>query len=513
MTAMTHPLAALAAALCLTTLPARAQQELFKWTASDTGETSFGRSVALAGNRALVGTWELSSSDTPGKVYLYDVETGAELSVWQASDGVDHDLFGRSLDMSGNLAIVGASRAPGPFPVDGAAYLFDVTTGQELHKLVSPASSPASWFGTSVALHEHLALVGEPNLPYEGRAHLFNTQTGAPIWEFRASDGEWGEYFGESVALSGSLVIIGAPRDDDGGNNSGSVYMFDTAFGVQLLELTDPAGASYSNFGQSVAISGDRLVVGAPGQTTFTGPGTAYIFDAGTGALLNVLHATGGGANQDFFGHSVAISGDRILVGSPGTNGDGSAFVFDLYTGAQLYELTASDGAPADFFGGAVAQSGDRSLIGAPHFLGLEWSASYLFAVDGPGVNYCAASPNSTSQPSLIAALGSPSVSDDYLTLSATNAPPGQPAIFFAGANAASLPFGDGVLCATGTIIRLNPIVAESGGLFTKSVDLATHGAVLSGMGTTHFQCWYRDPAAGGAGFNLSDGLALQLEP
>jgi hypothetical protein len=134
-------------------------------------------------------------------------------------------------------------------------------------------------------------------------------------------------------------------------------------------------------------------------------------------------------------------------------------------------------------------------------------------ASTGIGTNYCTSVPNSTGGASVIGATGSDSLGAANFTLGATNAPANQPAIFFFGNGALSAPFGNGTLCAGGTIKR-GPVIVESGGTYSYSLDFGAYGPDLgAGGASTFFQCWYRDPAAGGAFFNTSDGLEVVFLP
>ena len=125
------------------------------------------------------------------------------------------------------------------------------------------------------------------------------------------------------------------------------------------------------------------------------------------------------------------------------------------------------------------------------------------------GQNYCVSTNNSTGVPAVISATGSPSVIGNELTLMASGLPD-QPGLFFHGTSIAQVPFGDGFRCVGLPIVRLNPPVVASGGMVSVDVDLFQEGI---GAGLRYFQFWYRDPAASGAGFNLSDGRAINFLP
>ena len=160
------------------------------------------------------------------------------------------------------------------------------------------------------------------------------------------------DYFGLSVAISGNRVVVGAHGEDDaGGTYSGKAYIFDATTGSLLHTLHNPNayGTSASDqFGTSVAISGNRVVVGAPyeGDAGGTYSGKVYIFDVNTGGLLTTLSNPNayGTSTSDYFGYSVDIDGNRVAVGAyaeddaRGAN-SGKAYIFDATTGSLLHTL------------------------------------------------------------------------------------------------------------------------------------------------------------------------------
>ena len=173
--------------------------------------------------------------------------------------------------------------------------------------------------------------------------------------------------FGESVALSPTYVVIGEPRSDEVASDAGTVSVFSAKTGVFQRRLKAADAASSDKFGSAVAVSGNRILVGA---TESDGDlGAAYVFDAVTGRQLRKLVAIGGGSN-DSFGRAVALHGHLALIGAPGHNTGvagftGAAFLFDINTGTQLAKLVPSDGTPGMQFGGSVSLNGSLSVVGA----------------------------------------------------------------------------------------------------------------------------------------------------
>ncbi|MFT3990549.1 MAG: FG-GAP repeat protein [Luteolibacter sp.] len=202
--------------------------------------------------------------------------------------------------------------------------------------------------------------------------------------ELTVSDGAEIDWFGYSASLSGDTGLIGAVYDDDKGDDSGSAYVFrdlDTTTGTinENVKLIASDSTVYDYFGQSVSLSGNIGLVGAIfGDGNATDSGSAYIFrnlDTASGTVNeSVKLIASDGAEDDYFGASVSLSGTTGLVGAYGDDdkGDdsGSAYVFrdlDTATGTvnESVKLTASDGAASDYFGTSVSLSGTIGLIGA----------------------------------------------------------------------------------------------------------------------------------------------------
>jgi len=196
--------------------------------------------------------------------------------------------------------------------------------------------------------------------------------------QLTAADGAANAQFGYSVAISGDTAAVGVPNDDVGGNtDQGSAYVFvrNGTTWSQQQKLTAGDGAANDNFGFSVAISGDTVVVGAHFDDVGanTNQGSAYVFvrSGTTWSQQQKLLAVPVGANCEF-GYSVALSGETAVVGTPGSlvsahTNQGSAFVFVRISGLWLQQaqLTADDGAANDLLGRSVAIDGDTAVVGA----------------------------------------------------------------------------------------------------------------------------------------------------
>ena len=136
----------------------------------------------------------------------------------------------------------------------------------------------------------------------------------------------------------------------------------------------------------------------------------------------------------------------------------------------------------------------------------------------GIGPNYCATAPNSVGPGAIISASGTPSIAANDLVLNSGPMAPFEPGIFYYGPAQNMVAFGDGIRCVSGsagTVVRIFPFVQSSAqGVLELAFDNSgpAHGQVMAGA-TLNFQGWFRDPAAGMSGFNLSDGLSIPFVP
>ena len=145
--------------------------------------------------------------------------------------------------------------------------------GDQLFKLLPDDGEEGDQFGrTSVAINSAVAIVAawlnDDNGTWSGSAYLFDITTGRQLFKLLPNDGAEGDLFGISVAISPDSIgtaIVGAFHDNDNGENSGSAYLFDTATGKQIAELLPDDGAVDDFFGVSLAISGTNAIVGAEG--------------------------------------------------------------------------------------------------------------------------------------------------------------------------------------------------------------------------------------------------------
>ena len=212
-----------------------------------------------------------------------------------------------------------------------------------------------------------------------------------------ASDGASYDLFGNSVAIDGDTVVVGAINDDDGGSESGAAYVFRTTDGWDThieLKLTAADAAEDDYFGISVAIDGDTVVVWAFGAGT---GGAVYVFHTSDGGATygQVAKLTASDAAVGEFGSSVAIFGATVVVSAPWDDAShsysGEAYVFHTTDGGATYgqvaKLKASDAAAGDEFGYSVAIDGYTIVVGASDDNDEKGSAYVFHTTDG-GATY-----------------------------------------------------------------------------------------------------------------------------
>lgn len=296
-----------------------------------------------------------------------------------ADDGAGYDFFGTGLDISGDTAIIGASCDDDNGNDSGSAYIFirSGSTWTQQAKLLASDGAEGDKFGKRVAIDGDTAIIGAPGSDggtSPGSAYIF-IRTGS-IWsqqaKLTAADGAVGDYFGISVDISGDTVIIGATLHND--NGSAYIFVRNGSSWSQQDKLTAADGAVYDYFGGSVAIDGNTAVIGMPYDDDIdSNAGSAYVFVRdGSSWSQQVKLTAADGAAADYFGQTVAISGENAVIGAPANddNGDfsGSAYIFTKQSDnswPQQAKLLASDGATGDNLGVSLAIEDNTAIIGA----------------------------------------------------------------------------------------------------------------------------------------------------
>lgn len=371
--------------------------EVAQLTASDAGGVAhFGSSSAVDGDTAFIGA--PSSDGSRGAVYAFrfDGASWVEEQKLVASDGVAGDLFGFSVSLDGDAALIGARDHDAVGLDNGAAYVFrfDGLTWVEEQKLTaSDAVLIGERFGSSVSLQGDVALIGAPEAEASDGA----------VYAFRFDGTTWNEQqkliavggavvgmFGGAVAMDGQVAVIGSNRGS-AFMGEAHVFRFDGSVWNQEQKLIASEVGAAARFGWSVGVDGETAMVGAHRDGP-TGSVFVFRFDGTSWVEEQKLTASDGLGDQ--FGLSVALDGGVALIGDTysGNPHSGSAHVyrFDGTTWIEAQKLTASDGLEGDQFGFSVALDGDVALSGASARDGAVGSA-YIFS----GVSCVAGAVNS----------------------------------------------------------------------------------------------------------------------
>lgn len=427
------------------------------------GLPSIGVGVAMSGATLVVGApredsaalgidgIELDDSQSnAGAAYLFE-RSGTDwdqVAYVKASNTNALDLFGRSVALDGDLLAIGAtgedSAANGIDGIQsdnsagsaGAVYAFHRDAPDDWRQsayLKASNSESGDEFGGAVSVDGSFVLVGarledsratgvdgvqsDNGASAAGAAYLFERDD-AGDWRqvayLKASNPESFDEFGVSVAISGTTIAVGAWGEDSGlggidrtpldesALDAGAVYLFETDSAgtwspAAYVKASRPA--AYDHFGAAVALDGDLLAVGAPGQNSAASgidgieadqsmldAGAVYLFERDTAgdweqvAFVKASHPSA----DDTFGASVALHGNLLVVGAPGQNSAasgidgfeqdssalnaGAMYVFERDASgdwSQIAYVKASNPDPGDQFGGAVAAFGDTVVGGA----------------------------------------------------------------------------------------------------------------------------------------------------
>jgi hypothetical protein len=445
------------------------------WAADGITRDYLGTSFAMSGDVALAGApyQRGSAGNYQGAVYVFARSGGiwAQAQKLTASDGVANAVFGNTLALDGDSALIGATGT------GSAVYLFTRAgdgSWSQTQKLVPADGVTPSGFGSQLALEGDLALVGASSAAAngsdgQGKVYVFR----------RAEDGSWSEaqqlvasdgvqnlHFGSALAFRHGEALVGASGATVAGfAGAGAIYAFsetETGF-VQTQRFSSSDSEAYRTFGNAIALSGDRALIAANGRTVNGNSfaGAVYYFtktDSGWTETQRLI--ANDSAASMLFGQSVTFLGPTAVIGasSAAINGNinqGAAYVFTDVSGTwtQTGKLVASDGAPANYYGWRVAFDG--------HTLGSSANAAGIGGVAYLGAVYfnerSGGDPH-TVTPVLAAGLGTiapdtPQTIDDTATATFTLTPDAGYRIDGVGGNC------DGTL--QGEVYTTAPITAD----------------------------------------------------
>ncbi len=269
-------------------------------------------------------------------------------------------MFGHSVSMSGDYAIVGAPLDDDAGSSSGSAYIFkrEGSNWVQQAKLVASDAYAGVHFGWSVSINGDYATVGA----FGGsRAYVFRRDGSNWVQEasLLPSDGGPGDHFGVSVCINGDYVVIGASGDSDVMQGCGSAYVFkrEGSIWLEQAKLVGSDVGSYDWFGYSVSLYGDYALIGAPHIDWYPGgqpeQGSAYIFKReGSTWTEQARLVPMNGTEDDLFGNAVALNGEYAVVGAEWAHEGlwghsiGSAYIFrrEGSLWKEFAELIPSDG-------------------------------------------------------------------------------------------------------------------------------------------------------------------------
>lgn len=376
---------------------------------------NFGTAVSLFKDTAVIGVPGYDGAATnQGCAIVFKQTKGQWIQAAQLArtTASEDDFMGQSVAISGSIIGVGAPGVPSGsiYPNKGAVYTYVLNRGlwAPQSTLQPGSASPQANSGFAVAMDRNVLLVGAP---YNNTTA--GTEAGsAYVYRFNRKSGWWDNFLsaghtnaggetGTSVAIFQNTIVAGAPLDDTpGGTDAGRAFILTRVKGKWFLELAlrSNPGSMSDQFGHSVAVSKDHVIVGVPGEDTAT--------KTNTGGVVTFTRTKTGWSNtgefsrqdaedNDAFGTSVAISGNTAIVGAPHADPDaktsaGTAYILTFVKQFNTWQvqakLTAEDAAASDFFGTSVSLSKKLALVGAPgddNVGGSEAGSAYVFQNSG----------------------------------------------------------------------------------------------------------------------------------
>jgi len=368
--------------------PAWGQCQLDKFLAQNPANLDvFGQAIAVDGIRVAIGAPSVSPNSN-GSAYVFRrVGTNwVQEAVVTASDGAPDDEFGNSVAICGDYLAVGARLDDDNGQSSGSAYVFqrDGTHWGPMQKLTPKGAAIDDQFGNAIAISctpdgVRIAVAARQNGIDLGSAYVFRLD--GKVWteeaKLSASDGQAWDLFGFSIAMSGDRIVVGARANSFGGDGLGAAYVY-TRDGFKwtedaILSASDEDEADF--FGYSVSVCGDLIGIGASNDEengSTTGAAYLYRFDGKAWSEEQKLRQSDPTPSAGL-GFSIYVEDDTALVGAwqaqvGGIMFAGAAYLFE-YTGASWQEtakLTSDTPAMGEQFGRVLAMSGAYAVIGEP---------------------------------------------------------------------------------------------------------------------------------------------------
>ncbi|MFM9997032.1 MAG: FG-GAP repeat protein [Phycisphaerales bacterium] len=350
-------------------------------------EDRFGASVAMSDDFLVVGAvYDDQAASNAGAAYVYRRDAGGWVAdgVLLPSSAPTDDEFGGAVATNRDRIAVGAVYDDDGGANAGAVYVYRrEPSGWVLEsKLLADDAGPDNYLGASLDMSGDRLIAGAPGVGGKpGSTYVFLREGSSWTQEARlvAPDPEPNARFGTSVGMGTNRCVVGAFWRDAAGTDSGSAYVFKRTNAGWTVDATLlPAGlAAGDNFGLTVAMSGNEVVVGAQGADTALGSdtGAAYVFQRSASGWTQTATLVPGDLTPGSYASypGLAIAGDTVIVGVPqAASQTGAAYVFQKSgtTWSQSAKFLAPDAATGSIFGYSVAINQNRVAVSAP------WSAS-----------------------------------------------------------------------------------------------------------------------------------------
>lgn len=308
----------------------------------------FGKRVIVDGNYAAI----TGDSQGIGKVFIYDLTNGNLTRTISNPDNATGHGFGNALALIGNYLFVGAS---GRIYGRGRVYVFDILTGTLINTLGVFPGDPITGFGSDVHSYGDYVIIGGASYnSWSGKIWLYKTDTGDwtdayLVWTIdnpNSASTTGSDHFGFSVAMNDSYIAISAKGEKDPSDTArtaGRVYVFNLA-GTLQYEISNPVTTGYAQFGNSLSLDGNNLLIVDPYINTSVGQ--AYIYNITSGTLLSTIVNPNAEptTDRDYLGvHNLGMPGTCSIKGEYAVVGAGNEYASSsVYNSGKAYIFQAA---------------------------------------------------------------------------------------------------------------------------------------------------------------------------
>lgn len=223
--------------------------------------------IAMVQGLLVVAATRSQSSEPTATAHVFDVASGVRLRKLLPPEDARGNHFASSVAIDDGVVVIGSPFEPLESDLLGEAYAFDLATGDLLRRFKNPTRGDETYFGMSVAVTDGVVAVGDavdPTFGFaSGAVYLFDLNTGELIHKIHPDDADQEDTFGWYLGAGDGIVAAGSIWDDDLGDMSGSAYLFDARSGDQLAKLLPEDGRAGDWFGHGLVVAGGRVLVGA----------------------------------------------------------------------------------------------------------------------------------------------------------------------------------------------------------------------------------------------------------